>query len=94
MEDYLSPLPSDLAHLTTQASSCSQLGLSTVESIISRLELARAQLLAESEEANAGDTLLPLSSFVKTSNGKVQTAQKDWSSAVNRFTKAVDKVRS
>ncbi|KAK4699603.1 hypothetical protein P7C70_g6656, partial [Phenoliferia sp. Uapishka_3] len=37
------------------------------------------------------DQLLALSSFLKTSNAKVATSHKEWSSAVNKFGKSVDK---
>lgn len=39
------------------------------------------------------NTLLPLSSFVKKANQQTGSAHKEWSLAVNKFGKGVDKVR-
>lgn len=95
MDDYLSPLPSDLALLSAKAGNASAFGLDTVDQIIARLELARSQLSSPATaEGNSADTLLPLSSFVKTANGKMAAAHKDWSGAVSKFGKGVDKVRA
>ncbi|ORY81767.1 hypothetical protein BCR35DRAFT_278795 [Leucosporidium creatinivorum] len=92
MEEYLSTLPSDLSLLSSRSTAASSLALDTVDSIIARLELARAQLTTPTQrEGNPGDTLLPLSSFVRSGNTKVASANKEWSSAVTRFSKAVDK---
>jgi hypothetical protein len=94
---YLDPLPTDLALLTAKASHASSLGLDNVDAIIARLERARAQLASPSadgaERASPADTLLPLSSYVKTANNKTAAAHKEWNSAVNKFAKAIDKVR-
>ncbi|GAA5820476.1 hypothetical protein JCM11251_005642 [Rhodosporidiobolus azoricus] len=98
---HLDPLPSDLLALSSKAYEAHSLNLSNVDEIIARLELARSQLASSSGgvtdqgQPEAGgrfaDTLLPLSSFVKTANSKAQAAHKEWGSAVNRLGKDVDK---
>lgn len=95
MNDCLDPLPSDLATLTAKASHAAQLGLDTVDSIIARLEAARPRHEdgAATGSRPVADQLTALNMFVKTTNAKTATAHKDWSTAVNKFAKAVDKVR-
>ncbi|GAA5920100.1 hypothetical protein JCM6882_004380, partial [Rhodosporidiobolus microsporus] len=99
---HLDPLASDLVALALKASESHVLNLNTVDEIIARLELARSQLASPGgglssdaaparEEGGFADTLLPLSSFVKTANSKAQAANKEWGSAVSRLGKDVDR---
>ncbi|GAA5991267.1 hypothetical protein JCM11641_000406 [Rhodosporidiobolus odoratus] len=100
---HLDPLPSDLPHLASAASTAHATNINNVDEIIARLELARSQLLSLSSTGEGGDpsggtksgafadTLLPLSSFVKTANSKAAAAAKDWGAAVGKFGKGVEK---
>ncbi|GAA6059015.1 hypothetical protein JCM10212_001240 [Sporobolomyces blumeae] len=98
--NYLDPLPSDLSSLLESSASAHQTNLTNVSTIIARLELAKSQLsgtappLPAGEDAphpSAADTLLPLSSFVKTANANAAKESKEWGNAVNRFARSVDK---
>lgn len=102
---HLDPLPSDLAALHAKTQASNALNLANVDEIIARLELARQHLVASSGgqtaqpqrlqagEGAVADTLLPLSSFVKTANAKSAQGFKEWGSAVSKLAKGVDKVR-
>jgi hypothetical protein len=108
MSSFLDPLPADLASLQAKAAQSHSLNLSNVDEIISRLELARSHLInstsqsgeqqlepgqGKAGEGAVADTLLPLSSFVNTANGKSAQGFKEWGSAVSKLAKGVDKVR-
>ncbi|KAI5481936.1 aldolase [Pseudohyphozyma bogoriensis] len=84
----LHPLPTDLNALTGLASQSSFAALSTVEAMIARLESARATL-TNGEVPLAG--LLQMKNYAKTQEAVVAKAMKDWSSAVSKWAKGVDK---
>ncbi|GAA6042961.1 hypothetical protein JCM8097_000023 [Rhodosporidiobolus ruineniae] len=89
---HLDPLPADLFAVSDKASATHALQLSQVDEIIARLELARQHLTQPAEaEGGFADTLLPLSSFVKTANAKSGQASKEWGNAVTRLCKDNDK---
>ncbi|GAA6006841.1 hypothetical protein JCM10207_009112 [Rhodosporidiobolus poonsookiae] len=96
---HLAPLPQDALQLEHKASAAHTLALSTVDDLIERLEQARAVVASggTAQEGGGGqgtalaDTLLPLSSYVKSANTKVQQAGKDWGNALSRLAKDADK---
>ncbi|GAA5962245.1 hypothetical protein JCM21900_000136 [Sporobolomyces salmonicolor] len=97
---HLDPLPADLDNVIVKARTSHMTNLANVDAIIARLELARAQLAGtapppadgENEPApSSAATLLPLSSFVKTANAQAAAAHKEWSGAVGKLAKTVDK---
>lgn len=53
---------------------------------------ARPPALDEGQ-SSPGDHLLPLSSFLKSSNAQSAQLHKDWASALSRLAKAADKAR-
>lgn len=85
----LEPIPHELGVVSIRATAAHTLASETVQQTIDRLERARQQLVSGEHP----DELLALSSYLKTSNAKIATAHKDWSSAVSKFGKSVDKVR-
>ena len=87
--ELLNPIPQDLVAVSIQAAAANNLAGDTVQQTIERLERARQQLVSGEHP----DQLLALSSYLKTSNAKIATAHKDWSSSVSKFGKSVDKVR-
>lgn len=91
MNEYLDPLPSELATLTAKSRHASQHGLDTVDTIIARLEAAKAQLAAPGTTTGTLQ-LAPLALHVKTANAIAAAAHKEWGTAVTRFAKSVDKV--
>ncbi|GAA5821215.1 hypothetical protein JCM3770_006878 [Rhodotorula araucariae] len=96
----------ELAAVRAKAEDAHALDTAHVDAIIARLELARTHLAARAppraapgrdrltaaaEHTGAGDQLLPLSSYLKTSNTESQRAHKDWGNALSRLAKSVDK---
>lgn len=88
-QELLGPIPQDLSSLATKASISNSLAAETVNQAIERLERARQQII----DGEHPDQLLPLSSYLKTANSKVAALHKEWSSAVSKFGRSVDKAR-
>ncbi|GAA5991767.1 hypothetical protein JCM5350_005417, partial [Sporobolomyces pararoseus] len=95
---HLDPLPNDFENLTSKSCISHTTNLANVSTIISRLELAKSQLVtttttSESGEAlpSASDTLLPLSSFIKQGNVNSQKESKEWGNSIQKLSKSVDK---
>ncbi|GAA6053822.1 hypothetical protein JCM3770_003053 [Rhodotorula araucariae] len=99
-------LARELAAVRAKAEDAHALDTAHVDAIIARLELARTHLAARAppraapgrdsltaaaEGTGAGDQLLPLSSYLKTSSTESQRAHKDWGNALSRLAKSVDK---
>lgn len=74
--------------IETATSKSHDLASAAVDNIIQRLEKVKRQLV----QNESPDQLLPLSQFHKTANQKVLGAQKEWSTAVSKFGKEVEKV--
>ncbi|GAA5869720.1 hypothetical protein JCM8547_005826 [Rhodosporidiobolus lusitaniae] len=92
----LAPLTDNAHALAQHSQAWSQHALASVDEIIARLETARAHLVGspsggQHDDGAFADTLLPLSSFVKTANTTSQSKGKEWGSAVSRLAKDVDK---
>lgn len=90
MDNYLDPLPTDVAHVSSQSHRAHQSGLETVDHIITQLEQAKQQLQSSEYDST---TLSDLSSYVKKSNSTVSSGHKDWSTSLNKLGKSIDKVR-
>ncbi|GAA5925537.1 ubiquitin-protein ligase RMD5 [Sporobolomyces koalae] len=98
---HLDPIPKDYAELVSRSSVSHTTNLANVSTIISRLELAKSQLISTSSStalsgetdlsSSASDTLLPLSTFVKQSNANAGKESKEWGNAITRLAKSVDK---
>ncbi|KAM0754865.1 hypothetical protein T439DRAFT_321921 [Meredithblackwellia eburnea MCA 4105] len=85
--ELLKPLPQDLKEVSDKATAANALAAATIQDTIDRLERARQQIISGEHP----DQLLPLSSYLKTANTKVAGSHKDWSSAVSKFGKGVEK---
>lgn len=99
---HLDPLPHELAQLASKQSLALSHDLATLDELIARLSRARDRLDPHSSpddahslaESTVADELLQLSSYVKnTAYRDADKAHKEWSSAVSRLGKTVDKVR-
>ncbi|BGP08104.1 hypothetical protein JCM10049v2_003949 [Rhodotorula toruloides] len=97
---HLDPLPHELAQLASKQSLALSHDLATLDELIARLSRARDRLDPHSSpddahslaESTVADELLQLSSYVKnTAYRDADKAHKEWSSAVSRLGKTVDK---
>ncbi|GEM07202.1 regulatorof gluconeogenesis [Rhodotorula toruloides] len=97
---HLDPLPHELAQLAEKQSLAFSHDLATVDELIARLSRAKGRLDPHSSpdednstpESSVADEMLQLSSYVRTTaNRDADKAHKEWSSAVSRLGKTVDK---
>lgn len=89
MDDYFGTLPQELESLIATSIASNSLNIDAVQSIIAALDGLKEAIQQSRGEEEATKVLILA---VGGANVKASTQYKQWSNAVNKFSKSVDKV--